>query len=64
MKWQSISIYSICSWKTELWEIWMLIFLAQYKRVGSEQETFMSESNQQNQIISIMMDVKHDTHLL
>jgi hypothetical protein len=57
VKWQSISMCLVRSWKTEWWAIWIEFWLSQYIGVGWESETLISASNQRNQIISSVVDV-------
>jgi len=57
VRWQSISMYLVHSWKTELWAIWIELWLSQYIEVGWENETLISASNQRNQTISLVVDV-------
>jgi len=44
------------SWKTELWAIWIELWLSQYIGVGWEKEIPISASNQRNQTISLVVD--------
>ena len=57
VRWQSISMCLVRSWKTEFWAIWIEFWLSQYIGVGWEGETPISASNQRNQIISLVVDV-------
>ena len=57
VRWQSISMCLVRSWKTELWAIWIELWLSQYIGVGWESETPISASNQRNQIISLVVDI-------
>jgi hypothetical protein len=56
VRWQSISICLVRSWKTELWAIWIELLLSQYIGVGWEKKTLISASNQRNQTISLVVD--------
>ena len=57
VRWQSILMCLVRSWKTELWAIWIELWLSQYIWVGWESETLISASNQCSQIISLVVDV-------
>ena len=57
VRWQSISMCLVRSWKTELWVIWIELWLSQYIGVGWEKKTLISTSNQRNQTISLVVDV-------
>ena len=46
----------VCSWKTELWAIWIELWLSQYIGIGWERETPISVSNQRNQTIYLVVD--------
>ena len=46
----------VCSWKTELWVIWIELWLSQYIGIGWERETPISVSNQRNQTIYLVID--------
>ena len=56
VRWQSISMCLVRSWKTELWAIWIELWLSQYIGVGWEKEIPISASNQRNQTISLVVD--------
>jgi hypothetical protein len=56
VRWQSISMCLIRSWKIELWAIWKELWLSHYIRVGWERETLISASNQHNQTIYLVVD--------
>jgi len=56
VRWQSISMCLVRSWKTELWAIWIELWLSQYIGVWWEKETLISASNQHNQTISLVVD--------
>jgi len=43
--------------KTELWAIWIELWLSQYIGVGWEKDILISTSNQRNQTISLVVDV-------
>jgi len=58
VRWQSISMCLVCLWKTKLWAIWIELWLSQYIGVWWEMETFIPASNQHNQTISLVIDVK------
>jgi len=57
VRWQSISMCLVRSWKTKLWAIWIELWLSQYIGVGWEIETLIFASNQHNQTISLVVDV-------
>jgi len=57
VRWQSISMCLVCSWKIELWAIWIELWLSQYIWVRWESETLIFASNQRNQTISLVIDV-------
>jgi len=57
IRWQSILMYLVHSWKNKLWAIWIELWLSQYIRVRWERETRISASNQCNQTISLVVDV-------
>jgi len=57
VRWQSISMCLVHSWKTELWAIWIELLLSQYIGVWWERKTLISVSNQYNQTISLVVDV-------
>jgi len=57
VRWQSISMCLVCSWKTELWAFWIELWLSQYIGVGWEMKTPISVSNQRNQTIPLVVDV-------
>jgi len=57
VRWQLISMCLVCSWKTELWAFWIELWLSQYIRVGWEMKTPISDSNQRNQTIPLVVDV-------
>jgi hypothetical protein len=57
VRWQSISMCLVRSWKTKLWAIWIELWLSQYIGVGWEKKTLISASNQRNQTISLVEDV-------
>jgi hypothetical protein len=42
--------------KTELWAIWIELWLSQFIGVGWEKKTLISASNQRNQTISLVVD--------
>jgi len=56
VRWQSISMCLVRSWKTKLWAIWIELWLSQYIGVGWEKKTLISASNQCNQTISLVVD--------
>ena len=56
VRWQSISMCLIRSWKIELWAIWKELWLSLFIRVGWERETLISASNQHNQTIYLVVD--------
>jgi len=57
VRWQSISMCLVRSWKTKLWAIWIELWLSQYIGVGWERKTHISASNQHNQTISLVVDI-------
>jgi len=57
VRWQSILMCLVRSWKTELWAIWIELWLSQYIGVWWEKKTLISASNQRNQTISLVVDV-------
>jgi len=56
VRWQLISMCLVRSWKTELWAIWIELWLSQYIGVGWEKKTLISASNQRNQTISLIVN--------
>jgi len=57
VRWQSILMCLVRSWKIKFWAIWMEFWLSQYIGVGWERKTPISASNQRNQTISLVVDV-------
>jgi len=57
VRWQSFSMCLVCSWKIELWTIWIKLWLSQYIGVRWESKTPIFASNQRNQPISLVIDV-------
>lgn len=56
VRWQSILICLVRSWKTELWAIWITLLLSQYIGVGLEREIPILDKSQHIQIISLVVD--------